>query len=107
MVFVRQQTLRQKYELMQMKEIETIQQYITRVLTIVNQLRGMGCELKDGEVVSKVMRSLSLRFVHVVTSIKEARDISKLSLDKLKGSLQAHEARFDQFSEKHEVKVLL
>lgn len=72
------------------------------MLAIVNQIRGMGYDLTDEEVVSKVMRSLSSRFVHVVTSVEEAKDISKLSLDELSGSLQAHEARFNQFSDRHE-----
>lgn len=35
-----------------MKEEETIQQYVTRVLAIVNQIKGMGYDLKDDEVVS-------------------------------------------------------
>lgn len=39
------------------------------------------------------MRSLSSIFVHAITSIEEARDISKLFLDELSGSLQAHEAK--------------
>lgn len=88
MFFVRQQTLRQKFDLLQMKEEETIQGYITRVLAIVNQIRGMGTDLANKEVVSKVMRSLSSRFDHVVTSIEEAGDISKLFLDDLSSFLQ-------------------
>lgn len=52
-----------------MKEEETVQQYITQVLAIVNQIRGMVSNLKDEEVVSKVMRRLSSKFVHAVTSI--------------------------------------
>lgn len=78
-----------------MKEEETVQQCITRVLAVVNQIRGMESELKDADVVLKVMRSLSSRFVHAVTSIEEARDMSKVSLDELRGSLQAHDARFN------------
>lgn len=38
--------------------------------------------------------------MHAITSIEEARDISKLILDDLSSSLQAHEARFNQFIEK-------
>lgn len=59
MMSVRRQTLRQKFEVLQMKEEETVQQYITRVLAIVNQIKGLGFELTDEEVVSKVMRSMT------------------------------------------------
>lgn len=53
------------------------------------------------------MRSLSSRFVNVITSIEEVRDILKLSFDDLSSSLQAHEARFNQFTEKHIGKAFL
>ncbi|XP_039133272.1 uncharacterized protein LOC120270333 [Dioscorea cayenensis subsp. rotundata] len=100
MVSMRQQTLRQKFDLLQMKEEEIIQDYITRVLVIVNQIRGMGVDLADADVVSKVIRSLSSKFVHAVTSIEEAREISTLTLEDLSSSLQAHEERYNQFLEK-------
>lgn len=51
MISVRQQTLRQKFDLLQMKEEETIQGYFTRVLAIVNQIRGMGTDLVEKDVV--------------------------------------------------------
>ncbi|XP_039131831.1 uncharacterized protein LOC120268551 [Dioscorea cayenensis subsp. rotundata] len=66
----------------------------------------MGTGLKDVEMVSKVMRSLSSRFVHVVTSVG-VRDISKLSLDELSRSLQIHEARFNQFLDRYEDKAFV
>lgn len=107
MISVRRQTLRKKFELLQMKEEETIQQYIAKVFVIVNQIKGLGFELADEDVVSKVMRSLSSIFVNVVTSIEEARDISTLTLNELSGSLQAHEARFNQLSDKHKDKAFV
>lgn len=66
----------------------------------MNQIRRLGYELTNEEDVSKVIRSLSARFDHVVTSIKEARDIANLSLNELSRSLQEHEARFNKFSDK-------
>lgn len=47
------------------------------------------------------MRSLSSIFVHAITSIEEARDISKLFLDELSGSLQAHEAKIQSIFQKN------
>ncbi|XP_039143999.1 uncharacterized protein LOC120281163 [Dioscorea cayenensis subsp. rotundata] len=105
MVLVRRQTFRQKFEVLLMKEEETMQQYITRVVAIVNQIKGLGFELTDEEVVSKVMRSMTEKFNHVITSIEEARDVSKLSLNELSGSLLAHEARLNRFNDKSEDKA--
>ncbi|XP_039127079.1 uncharacterized protein LOC120263279 [Dioscorea cayenensis subsp. rotundata] len=107
MILVRQQTLRQNFDLLQMREDEAVQHFITRVLAVVNQIRGMRIELKEDEVVLKVMRSLSLRFVHVVTSIEEARDLKTMTLDELSSALQAHEARYNQFFEKHGDKTFI
>lgn len=92
---------------MQMKEKELIQNYVTRVLVIVNQIRGMRFDLIDLEVISKVMRSLPSRFVYTFTLIEEARYVSKLTSDDLSSSLQAYEAKFDQFSEKNVYKAFV
>lgn len=92
---VRHQILRQKFDLLQMMEEDIVQHYIIRVLAVVNQIKGMGSELKDVDVILKVIGSLSSRFVHAMTSIEEARDMSNVTLDELSGSPQAHEAIFN------------
>lgn len=85
-----------------MKDTENIQEYITRVITIVNQIKGLGFKITEEELVSKILRSLAPRFNYVVTTIEEARDISKMSLDELTSSLQAHELRMENVGEKVE-----
>ncbi|XP_039144812.1 uncharacterized protein LOC120282128 [Dioscorea cayenensis subsp. rotundata] len=101
-ISVRRQTLRQRFEVLQMKDTENIQEYITRVVTIVNQIKGLGFEITEEEVVSKILRSLTPRFNYVVAAIEEAKDISKMSLDELTSSLQAHEIRMENVGEKVE-----
>lgn len=59
---VRRQTLRQRFEVLQMKESKNVQEYINRVVTLVNQIKGLGFEIKEEEVVSKILRSVSPRF---------------------------------------------
>lgn len=105
-ISVRRQALRQRFEVLQMEESENVQQYITRVVSIVNQIKGLGYTLSDEEVVSKVLRSLTPKYDFVVTVIEEARDIEKLTLDELSGSLQAYEPRVLRYSERPEEKTL-
>ncbi|GJU58197.1 retrovirus-related pol polyprotein from transposon TNT 1-94 [Tanacetum coccineum] len=57
---VRLQTLRGELEAMKMKESEGVSDYITRVQTMVNQLKRNGETLTDSRVVEKVLRLLLL-----------------------------------------------
>lgn len=56
---VRRQTLRQQFELLQMKEDKDVQHYVSRVVSLVNRIKVIGFEIEDKDVVSKVMRSLT------------------------------------------------
>ncbi|XP_039145612.1 uncharacterized protein LOC120282836 [Dioscorea cayenensis subsp. rotundata] len=86
---------RQDFENTRMKHGEKIQDYISRVLTVVYHIRALGEELSDPAVVGKILRSLSSRFNHVVSSIIESKDLSSLTIEELSGSLRGHEGRLD------------
>ena len=91
---VRLQTLKQEFETMSMKASEMTQEYISRAMEIVNQIRTFSEEISDRIVVTKLLRSLTSKFDNKVTAIKEAKDLSKLTVGQLCGSLQAYEAWF-------------
>ena len=90
---VRLQTLRGELEAMKMKETEGVSDYITRVQTVVNQLKGNGETLTDARVVEKILRSLTENFENVVCAIEESKDLENVTVDELAGSLEAHEQR--------------
>jgi gag-polypeptide of LTR copia-type len=88
---VRLQTLRGELESMKMKESESVSDYITRVQAVMNQLIRNGEALTDARVVEKILRSLTGNFENVVCVIEESKDLAKLTVDELVGSLETHE----------------
>ena len=82
-----------------MKEDETIQNFFDRVTNIVNNIRLYGDTIEDKKIVQKVLRSLPPKFDHIVAAIEESKDLSKLTVIELTGSLQAHEERLRRFSD--------
>ncbi|XP_027108598.1 uncharacterized protein [Coffea arabica] len=87
------QALRKEYEIAHMKEGESVNEYIARVLVITNKMKANGEELKDVAVVEKILRSMTPKFNYVVCSIEESNDTRILSIDELQSSLLVHEQR--------------
>ncbi|CAM8978333.1 unnamed protein product [Rhodiola kirilowii] len=87
----RMQAVTTKFEEMKMKENESIAEYNTRVLELVNEASALGKAIDEERLVSEVLRSLPPRFAMKVTAIEEMHDITKLKLDELTGSLRTYE----------------
>ncbi|GJX62261.1 retrovirus-related pol polyprotein from transposon TNT 1-94 [Tanacetum coccineum] len=95
-ITVKLQFLGREFESAIMKGNETVQEYLARISSIVSQMRADGDKVADEIVVANILRSLSLKFDHVVAAIEESKDLSKYSIDELMGSLQTHAARINK-----------
>ncbi|GKV51031.1 hypothetical protein SLEP1_g57708 [Rubroshorea leprosula] len=98
---VKLQTLRKEFENLCMKGSESVQDFISRVSVIINQLKTYGDQVDDRKVVEKVLRCLPPKFDHVVAAIEESKDFSVYSLNQLMGSLLAREERMNRFAKKN------
>ncbi|XP_074345106.1 uncharacterized protein LOC141684164 [Apium graveolens] len=96
---VRLQVLRGEFENLKVKSSENIGEFVTRLKTVTNEMKRNGESLDDVRVMEKLLRSLTRKFDYVVTSVEESKDLSKISIDELVGSLQAHEQRMDQYDD--------
>jgi len=88
---VKLQSLRRKYELMLMEDDQRISDYISMLLTVVNQKKACGEEVSDQQVVGKIMRSLTSKFYFIVVAIQESKDVKTPKIEELQSSLEAHE----------------
>ena len=74
-----------------MKENEIIVEMITRFTNIVNDLEALENTYKESERVMKILKSLPSKWHTKVTAIQEAKDLTKLPMEKLIGSLMTYE----------------
>ncbi|GKF43957.1 hypothetical protein Tco_0130509 [Tanacetum coccineum] len=77
-----------------MKEGETITDYISRVMVIVNNMGNNEEILKETQIVEKILRTLMKKFNYIVVSIEESKDITTLTIDELQSSIIVHEQKF-------------
>jgi hypothetical protein len=87
------QALRREFEVLAMKDSETVDEYFGRTLAIANRMTSHGERMEQVTVVEKILRSMPVRFNYVVCSIEESNDVTSLSVDELQSSLLVHEQR--------------
>jgi hypothetical protein len=96
---VKLQNLRRGFENLKMKDNESVDTFMTQVMSVVNQLRQYGDDIENKRVIEKVLRSLPKKFEPVVVPIEEFKDLSLMQIDELTGSLVAHESRISRYEE--------
>ncbi|KAK8508418.1 hypothetical protein V6N12_020199 [Hibiscus sabdariffa] len=83
--------LKLEYENFKMDPNEDIKSMFDRFSTIVNQLKGFGEEILEDKLIRKLIYSFTQSWDSKKTAIIEAKDLKKLKLDELIGSLLTHE----------------
>ncbi|XP_076938577.1 uncharacterized protein LOC143606821 [Bidens hawaiensis] len=84
------QKLRRDFEVLEMKNNETIPEYFGKVLTIAKQMRSNGEVIEDVKVVEKILRTLSEKYTYIVVSIEESKNVEEMTIDELQSSLLVH-----------------
>ncbi|XP_025651731.1 uncharacterized protein [Arachis hypogaea] len=94
------QSLRREYERYEMSSSETVEQYFTRVTDLVNKMRVYGEDMPDSKVVEKILRTMPMKYDHVVTTILESHDMDTMTIAELQGTMESHISRILEKSEK-------
>ena len=83
----------QEFEIMRMKESQTIKDYAKQLLIIANKVRLLGKEFSDERVVQKNFVTLPEKYEATISSLENTKDLSSITLAELLYALQALEQR--------------
>ena len=64
------QTFKAQFEGLKIKDEENIFEYFERVDNIVNVIRGLGVEVRDNEIVEKILRTLPMLYNPKVSALE-------------------------------------
>ena len=68
-----------------MEKNEGIGDFFGRLQVLTNSMKGCGEKFTDLILIEKVLRSLNLKFDHIVVAIEESKDLKSMSIDELQG----------------------
>ncbi|GAU26636.1 hypothetical protein TSUD_102440 [Trifolium subterraneum] len=100
------QSLRREFEVLWMKEDESVNDFFSRTLVIANKMTTHGESLTQSQIVEKILRSMIAKFEYVVCSIEQSSDTTTMSIDELQSSLLVHEGRMNHHKVKQEEQAL-
>ncbi|GAU12288.1 hypothetical protein TSUD_141960 [Trifolium subterraneum] len=85
------QALRREFEVLEMEDDESVNDYFARTLAIANKMTSHGERVEHVTVVEKILRSMPAKFNYVVCSIEQSNDVTTLSIDELQSTLIVQE----------------
>nr|GEW19567.1 zinc finger, CCHC-type [Tanacetum cinerariifolium] len=88
----RSQTLKSDFEMLHMKEDETIDTFTTKLTTLVNKAASLGHTVTDEELVRKLLNAVPDRYLQIVASIEQHSDLDEMTLEVI-GRLKTYEER--------------
>ena len=89
-----------------MQANESIMSWFDRYTTIVNQLNQLGRAILEDEMVKRLLRSLSKSWRSTVVAIREVKDLYKISLDEICGSLLSYDQEVIQIDEEEKKELV-
>ncbi|GJT84256.1 zinc finger, CCHC-type containing protein [Tanacetum coccineum] len=89
----RLQTLKSDFEMLHMKEDETIDTFTAKLTTLVNKAASLGHTMEDETLVRKLLNAVPDRYLQIVASIEQYSDLSEMTLEEAIGRLKTYEER--------------
>ncbi|KAI5313815.1 hypothetical protein L3X38_042991 [Prunus dulcis] len=96
---IKLQDLCRDFEYTRMRDDETLSGYLTRLLELVNQMKGYGEDLSKGRLVQKLLISLTKEFDPVCYVIEQTKDIEMIEVQEVIAALRGFAQRLDRHAE--------
>ena len=85
--------LKKEFEIQKMKESESVKEYGSKLMTIVNQIKLLGEDFPTQRIVEKLLVSLPEKYESKISYLEDSKDLSKISFTELINALQAVDQR--------------
>ncbi|GKB95148.1 hypothetical protein Tco_0981285 [Tanacetum coccineum] len=86
-------TLKSDFEMLHMKEDETIDTFTEKLTTLVNKAASLGHTIEDQTIVRKLLNAVPDRYLQIVASIEQYFDLSTMTMEEAIGRLKTYEER--------------
>ena len=83
--------LAREFEMQSMKETETIKSYADKLLSIANKVCLLGKDFPDERIVQKILVTVPEKYESKISTLKESKDLSNITLGELVNALQAQD----------------
>ncbi|XP_024990740.1 uncharacterized protein LOC112525029 [Cynara cardunculus var. scolymus] len=97
----RLQTVKTEFEMLQMKENESIDSFTTKLTGIINKAASLGLTYEDSTLERKLLNVVPDRFLQIVASIEQYSNLDTMSLDEVIGRLKPFEERLKYKKERY------
>nr|GEY20743.1 hypothetical protein [Tanacetum cinerariifolium] len=81
------------FEMLQIKEDETIDAFTTKLTTLVNEASSLRHTMKDETLVRKLLNAVPDRYLQIVASIEQYSDLSEMTFEEAISRLSTYEER--------------
>ncbi|XP_074342578.1 uncharacterized protein LOC141680182 [Apium graveolens] len=101
------QTLKCEFESIRMKENEQLDEFYLKLNSLVTNIRALGETVEEAYVVKKLLRAVPSKFLQIASAIEQFGNLEAMSVEKVIGSLTAHEERLKGGTETSHGQLLL
>lgn len=87
------QTLKAEFEVMNMKESDSLDDFYLKLNGVVTNIRALGERVNESYVVKKLLRAVPTKFLQIASTIEQFGNLETMTIEETIGSLKAHEER--------------